>query len=100
MLALQDFATPELTAFCQHWKIVEFSVFGSAARREMRDGSDIDVMVTFGGDESWDLMDLGLMTVELEAMFGRPVDLVERGTIKNPFRLRTIMDDLTVVYAA
>jgi predicted nucleotidyltransferase len=37
---------------------------------------------------------------ELEAMFGRPVDVIEKGRIRNPFRQRAIMSTYRVVYAA
>jgi predicted nucleotidyltransferase len=37
---------------------------------------------------------------EFERLFGREVDLVTKGTIRNPFRRRSIERDLTVLYAA
>lgn len=79
---------------------MEFALFGSAARGELRPDSDIDVMVQFGSGETWSLLDLVAMKLELEALFARSVDLVEKGTVRNPFRLRTINRDATVLYAA
>jgi predicted nucleotidyltransferase len=89
-----------IAEFCRKWQIVEFALFGSAARGELRPDSDIDVMVQFGPSETWSLLDLARMKLELEAMLGRSVDLIEKGTIRNPFRQRTISRDLTVLYAA
>jgi predicted nucleotidyltransferase len=86
--------------FCRRWKITELALFGSAARGELRPESDVDVMVTFAPDVRWSLFDLGAMQQELTTLFGRDVDLVEKGTIRNPFRRRSIARDLTVVYAA
>ena len=40
------------------------------------------------------------MKDELEAIFGRKVDLVEKDTIKNPFLKRSIRDCMERVYAA
>ena len=40
------------------------------------------------------------MKVELETLFGRDVDLVEQGTMQNPYRRERIERDLTVLYAA
>jgi predicted nucleotidyltransferase len=57
-------------------------------------------MVAFGPGEAWDLPDLGSMRVELEEIFGRPVDIVEKGAVENPHRQRSIERDLTVLYAA
>lgn len=58
--------------------VKRLSLFGSAARDEMSEGSDVDVLVEFEGPSTFrgyfDLKDY------LEALLGRPVDLVtERG---------------------
>ncbi len=37
----------KITDFCQRWKVVEFSLFGSALREDFHSDSDIDVLVTF-----------------------------------------------------
>ncbi len=89
-----------LAEYCRRWKIRELAIFGSAARGEMRADSDVDVMVEFAAGELWDLLDLVEMKLDLERIVGRPVDLVEKGTIRNPFRLESIKRDLTVLYAA
>jgi uncharacterized protein len=88
-----------ITAFCRKWGVVELSLFGSALREDFRPDSDVDVMVRFaegGGPSAFGLVDMAL---ELEALFGRPVDLVEDGTIENPYRRRDIMRERAVLYA-
>ena len=92
--------TEQIAEFCRRHGIVELALFGSAARGEMRPESDVDVMVTFDPDAHWDLYEYAEMQNELELIFLRPVDLVEKGTIANPHRQRTITRDLTVLYAA
>ena len=39
------------------------------------------------------------MIDELEDIFGRKVDLVEKSAIKNPFRRKSILDSYQVIYA-
>lgn len=95
-----EFPKEAIADFCRRWKVAEFSVFGSVARGEERPDSDVDVMLEFTPDEEWDLFDLGRMAVELQDIFGREVDLVERGTVVNPFRRQSIERDLKVIYAA
>ena len=56
-------------------------LFGSAARGDDRPDSDIDLLVDFDEDSS--LFDLMRMSRELEAMLGRPVDVVSAGGLKN-----------------
>jgi predicted nucleotidyltransferase len=40
------------------------------------------------------------MIEELKAIYGRPVDLVEKSAITNPFRRRHILQNRKVIYAA
>lgn len=90
----------QIAAFCRRWKIAVLALFGSVVRDDFGPESDVDVMVTFApeaGHTLWDFVD---MQWQLEEIFGRPVDLVERGSIPNPFRRRSIERDLTVIYAA
>ncbi len=89
-----------LAEFCRRHNIVELGIFGSGARGELRPDSDIDVLVTFSDAARWDLFDFATMQAELKEICGRPVDLVERGSLRNPFRRRSILRDLTVLYAA
>jgi predicted nucleotidyltransferase len=40
------------------------------------------------------------MIDELKIIFGRDVDLVEKGAVRNPFRRHSIMTTREVLYAA
>jgi hypothetical protein len=100
MLANIDIRMDEITAFCVKWKVVEFSLFGSVLGSDFRPESDVDVLVAFSEEARWSLFDLVEMQEELKELFGREVDLVEKGTIRNPFRERSIMSTREVLYAA
>jgi predicted nucleotidyltransferase len=89
-----------IAEFCRRWKVVEFSLFGSVLCDDFRPDSDVDVLVTFAPDAEVSLWDWGAMQDELGAIFGRQVDLVERGAITNPFRHYAILHDYEVVYDA
>jgi len=58
------------------------------------------MLVEFEPEASYGLWDLVRLQEELEALAGRPVDLVESGTITNPFRRASIERDIKIVYAA
>lgn len=91
----------DLSEFCIKWKIRELALFGSVLREDFRADSDIDVLVSFEPDEHWDLFDIAEMREELGAIFGRKVDLVDRGAVEqsaNPFRKRGILRNTRVVY--
>lgn len=86
--------------FCRKWRIHEMSLFGSALRDDFRPDSDVDLLAVFDEDAGWDLWDLIRMEHELEQMFGRKVDLVEKRAVKNPFRRHHILTTRQVLYAA
>lgn len=90
----------QLASFSERWGISEFSIFGSVLTEEFCDESDFDILVTFDPSTNWDLYHLIDMRDELQHMFGRPVDLVEKKTIRNPFRRNHILTHHQVIYAA
>ena len=95
-----DIPEAKLGEFCRRWKIEEFLLFGSVLRDDFSPDSDIDVLVTFAPDSGWSGFDLVDMTDELETLFDRKVDLVEKSAIRNPFRRYRILTTKQVVYAA
>ena len=95
-----DIPETKLADFCRCWKIEELSLFGSVLRNDFGPDSDIDVLVTFEPDTDWSLLDVACMKLELEDIFCRPVDIVEKSAIRNPFRRKRILGEYEVVYAA
>lgn len=73
----------------QHgFRVKRLGLFGSAARDEMHEGSDVDVLVEFDGPATFDgYMDLKFY---LESLFGARVDLVTRDSVKP--RMRPIIE--------
>lgn len=94
------FDSKKITAFCKRWKILEFSFFGSLLRDDFRPDSDVDALVSFSPKAEWSLWDLISMQEELEAIFKRKVDLVEKEAIRNPYRRHSILSGREVFYAA
>jgi predicted nucleotidyltransferase len=90
----------KITVFCQRWKITEFAIFGSALRQDFNALSDIDVLVSFDALAEITLLDLAQMQIELEHLFNRPVDLVEKAALRNPYRRKEILETARVVYAS
>ncbi len=89
-----------LAAFCRKWHVRELSLFGSALRDDFGPDSDLDFLVSFEPDARLDLLDLIDMKAELEAQYGRPVDLVEKEALRNPWRRQEILRTHKVIYAA
>jgi predicted nucleotidyltransferase len=89
-----------LKQFCARWNVRELSLFGSVLRHDFRPVSDLDVLVSFEEKAHIGLWDMAQMVIELESMFGRKVDLVEKEALSNPYRKKTILDHREIVYAA
>ena len=92
--------TSAVESFCHRWKVVEISLLGSALRDDFGPGSDVDLLFAFDPDSHHSLFDLVTMHDELEDIFGRDVDLVEKDGLTNPFRRRAILDNRQLLYAA
>jgi len=96
-----DVTSEQIADFCRRWQITELALFGSVVRDDFRpDSSDVDVLVQFAPEARGSFSNWFDMQGELADLFGRPVDLVTKGTIVNPFRRHSIAKDLTVIYAA
>ena len=95
-----------VAAFCRKWRIRELSLFGSALRDDFGSDSDVDLLVVFEDPHRelgpW-ARQLSEMEEELKALFGRDVDLVERGVVEqspNYIRRREILANPLPLYAA
>ena len=87
-----------IEAFCRRWQVRELAVCGSVRCEDSRPDSDVDVLVSFEDDAPWNTFDLVVMQDDLEGLSGRPVDLVEKEGLRNPFRRRAILADHEVLY--
>lgn len=93
----------EIADFCRRWKITELALFGSVLREDFGPKSDVDVLVQFTPNPGWSIFDHLHMEEELEAVFGRNVDLVSRQAIEeshNPIRRKVILESAKVIYVS
>ena len=94
-----DVPKEKLADFCRRWRVKELAIFGSAVGNDFRPDSDVDVLVVFQDDAKWNLFDHIKAEGELKHIFAREVDLVEKKTIRNPFRRHHILNNHEVIYA-
>ena len=71
----------KLTEFFSSQPIDKAWIFGSFARGEEREDSDIDIMVTYSPGVRPGIFGILALTERLENIVGRKVDLVEQGTL-------------------
>ena len=77
----------------EKYPIATMALFGSYARSEQTESSDVDIIVEFNGRIGSDFI---VLAHELEKYLGKKVDLVSRKGIKNQY-FNTIEQDLIYV---
>jgi predicted nucleotidyltransferase len=70
-------------------------LFGSCVRGELREDSDLDILVELDSDLS--LLEFIRIKLDLEDMLGRNIDLVEYSTIKPRLKERILKEQLTIL---
>ena len=102
LLEMVEARRSELTELCGRYGVRRLSLFGSALWDDFDPGrSDLDLLVEFPPTSPQDHAEayFGLLE-DLESLFGRRVDLLEPGAIRNPYLRREIEEQQETLYAA
>ena len=98
-----DLPHAAIAAYCHRWQVAELAVFGSVLRDDVRENSDVDLLVTFEDGARRSLFDLVTMQVELKAILGCEVNLMTRRGVEqshNPIRRNAILQSTRSIYRA
>jgi len=101
MQPLIDRKREQLGDLCRHCRVRRLALFGSALREDFApERSDLDFLVEFQSLPvgTYAKTYFGLLE-SLEQLFGRPVDLVEAGSVRNPYIRREIEGQQETLYA-
>ena len=92
----------ELEAPCQKYRVKRLYVFGSATREDFDPArSDLDLVVEFAPPRAGEAFKQYFgFKEELEDLYGRNVDLVELGAIRNKYFRRELNATKVRLYAA
>jgi uncharacterized protein len=103
MHPLLDAKHEEIVSLCRRYGVRQLEVFGSAAQGNDFDParSDADFLVEFRPEAGYSALKefFGFQSA-LSQLLQRPVDLAERGAIRNPYVLAGIERSREVVYVA
>ncbi|HEX4797353.1 MAG TPA: nucleotidyltransferase domain-containing protein [Humisphaera sp.] len=102
MIDLIEQHREQLLALCRTYDVRRLDLFGSAVRADFNpEDSDLDFVVEFNNftihnaaDRYFDLL------FDLEALFGRKIDLIIESSIRNPYLRKSIEADRVNLYAA
>ena len=76
---------------------VRIGIFGSVARGEDTENSDIDILYLFNANAMVSLLDLSGIKIDLEEKLNKKVDLVSEKYIHHKLK-PYIMEDLKIIY--
>ncbi|HBS88664.1 MAG: nucleotidyltransferase [Bacteroidetes bacterium GWF2_38_335] len=89
----------KLEKLCEKHKVNELYVFGSILTDEFNELSDIDFLIQFLHVDLPEYFDNYMdLKEKLEALFNRPVDLVEDQAIRNPVFRKVVDRNKILIY--
>jgi predicted nucleotidyltransferase len=92
-------SSEELSHFCHRYQVRELALFGSMLGQDYGPDSDVDLLVSFEPAARVTFSTLAKMQRELEALLGRPVDLIPKDGLKPVIR-NQVLATARVLYAA
>jgi predicted nucleotidyltransferase len=79
----------------RRYDVVKAALFGSMARGDSTEKSDVDLLVEFKGDKS--LLDLAGLKIEIEEKIGRHVDILTYNSIHPLLRERILKEQKILI---
>jgi predicted nucleotidyltransferase len=80
-----------LARVCAEFGVAELSVFGSVARGEAREDSDLDLLYVLSPGRHLGFS-INRLEDELSKLFGRPVDLISKAALHRGIREHVLAD--------
>lgn len=93
-MKLNESEKKKIIEICKRNDISYCALFGSFARGEANEKSDIDLLVRFSKPKGFNWLDAAF---EIEGILGRKVDLVTENSL-NPHIRKRVLKDLRVIY--
>jgi len=90
-----------IAGLCRKYHVARLDVFGSLVVGDFSESSDVDFLVEFDNRVEQHRFDNFFELLRaLEQLFGRRVDLVEEGGLRNPYFIRRVSETRRPVYVA
>lgn len=89
--------TQQIAEYFKTQPVLKAWLFGSFARGEETQDSDVDILVEYDKNARISLMTISHMIGELEQSIGRKIDLVEEGCLL-PFAVNSANHDKKLIY--
>ncbi len=92
----------DIDTLCKKYQVTYLAVFGSATTDRFSVNSDLDFLVTFQDTLNARQKSAAFFGLkqDLEALFERPVDLVTKASLTNPYFRQSVMAGQRALYGA
>lgn len=88
-----------LNKTCEKYAVDKLYVFGSFARNESNNNSDVDLLVSFKDNIPTNYFDNFFdLQFTLEEIFKKKIDLISESSLKNPYLINSINHDKVLIY--
>ena len=94
-MTTEDIKT-KITPILKKHGVTKAAFFGSMARGEASENSDVDILVEIK-DEDMSLLDFIRLKMEIEEALGKKVDLVEYSTLKPLIREKILKEQVGIL---
>ena len=81
----------------KEYNIPKIAIFGSAARGDSTENSDIDFLIE-KSDKIRDLVDLSSFSIKLEKSLNKPVDVVTYKGLEKSIMRESILENEVIIY--
>jgi hypothetical protein len=85
----------KITPVLKQHDVIHAAIFGSLSRGELKEESDLDILIEFAGKKS--LLDLVALKQELEEALERPVDVVTYNALHPQIRRRALKERVEIL---
>jgi predicted nucleotidyltransferase len=99
-MGIPDQIVREVSTYCKENGVKKLFLFGSYARGDATQSSDIDLLVEFQIGRQISYLDLLIIKSDFERILGSEVDLVEIASLVNPIRRKSILSERIPLYAS
>lgn len=101
LMSILEIKKEEISALCESNKVERLYAFGSVLSEKMTEVSDIDLIVLIREKDPIEYSKYYFSLLSsLETLLNRPIDLLEEGTIRNPFLRQALDSQKVAIYAA
>ncbi|MCK4956907.1 MAG: nucleotidyltransferase domain-containing protein [Candidatus Cloacimonetes bacterium] len=89
-----------LIKLAQNVKVEELYLFDSVLHNDFNDKSDIDILISFKKDVHYSYFEFCELRDKFRDILNRSIDLVEKESLKNPYRRKEILKSARKIYAS